>query len=648
MSRFADFLLLFLMAGDPLREVWIVNPAATGAGPSLAAVLPEVHRIETTDDAVIVRSAGISTHHLGPLQNPPSPLDAVSRFEFRIPRRPQPVGSGADSAWLPQGAIGVFVNGAPIYNQFVSASYQGRNLWHYDLVASAAREPLPPLLRNVIGDAARHSPILGFAFDGYPIYGPWAFANADGTGGLRRMRSSYRLRSVLSSTRCQWPDGTRLTPGQCGPDIDARNPAGTFVEDYAYVPGAGDLDADNGRFTITPDYPQGAYAYFLTTDAQGRLAFPYLLAHRYHGEIDLPAPPPVHQTRGLLTLRTPVVIESGVAATLSFEIGSNRIRHPEQVHEKPLHVLVISEDLHRFDHIHPELTPAGSFDIRYAFQHPGRYRIYADFTPPGAPQQIESFPLVVAGKAPAPDPGKGPTHGLSIQLRPPADRPLRAGEDTTLDFTVRDRATGLPPAGIEPFLGAWAHFVVVDPEHSTFLHAHPLDDSAPAPADGATGGMHIHGVTDAAAAAGPPPPVIRTTLSFPRAGRYKLWAQVQRYGTPVTEAFWLDIAPPAAKQTISRAPIPPGATRLLVNKDGFHPAEIAAIAGKPLLLAVERDPGPNCGGRIVFPTLNRTVEIPLGGVTLIELPPLPAGTVRFSCGMGMYRGAIVANSAKSN
>ncbi|MEK9679311.1 MAG: YHYH protein, partial [Rhodospirillaceae bacterium] len=41
---------------------------------------------------------------------------------------------------------------------------------------------------------------------------------------------------------------------------------GTFVVDYEFVKGAGDLDACNGKRVTTPDFPDGTYAYFLTQD----------------------------------------------------------------------------------------------------------------------------------------------------------------------------------------------------------------------------------------------------------------------------------------------------------------------------------------------------------------------------------------------
>src|SRR5687767_2776387 len=141
-------------AADPLLSVWI-----KGSG---GAVAPEVHSVSESGDAVEVRSAGISLHYLGALQTGP---EARQTFLFRIPRWPR----SADSrrASLPAGVIGAFVNGVPIWNQFELSSWREQNIWHYDPLAgqSHARSDL---LENIISDSTRHSPILGYAVDGYP------------------------------------------------------------------------------------------------------------------------------------------------------------------------------------------------------------------------------------------------------------------------------------------------------------------------------------------------------------------------------------------------------------------------------------------------------------------------------------------------
>jgi hypothetical protein len=77
---------------------------------------------------------------------------------------------------------------------------------------------------------------------------------------------------------------------ETGPDVNGRYPLGHYLEDYAYLGDLGntrgkdfDLDESNGRWGVTPEFPQGTYAYFTTIDASGRPAYPYVMGHRFHG-----------------------------------------------------------------------------------------------------------------------------------------------------------------------------------------------------------------------------------------------------------------------------------------------------------------------------------------------------------------------------
>ena len=59
-------------------------------------------------------------------------------------------------------------------------------------------------------------------------------------------------------------------------------PIGTFIDDYTFTDGSGTLDHNNGRFCVTPEYPDGTYAYFTTVDSNGDPLFPYLVGKNYY------------------------------------------------------------------------------------------------------------------------------------------------------------------------------------------------------------------------------------------------------------------------------------------------------------------------------------------------------------------------------
>ena len=112
-----------------------------------------------------------------------------------------------------------------------------------------------------------HSPILGWAYDGNPIYGPYGYSNpVDATSGVVRQTSSYVLKTTADATR---PSTTKY-------------PLGAFVEDYQFTQGSGSLDFSNGRFCKTPEYPEGRYCYFLTVDSNGAGVYPYILGRSFY------------------------------------------------------------------------------------------------------------------------------------------------------------------------------------------------------------------------------------------------------------------------------------------------------------------------------------------------------------------------------
>lgn len=128
---------------------------------------------------------------------------------------------------------------------------------------------------------SQHSPLIGYAYDGFPIYGAYGYANTNGTGGITRMKSGYQLRNI--TVRTHWADGTDVSDG---PAVSATYPLGSFREDYEWVAHPSDesyLDEHNGRFCVTPEYPAGIYCYFATVDVNHNSAYPYLIGPTYYG-----------------------------------------------------------------------------------------------------------------------------------------------------------------------------------------------------------------------------------------------------------------------------------------------------------------------------------------------------------------------------
>lgn len=121
-----------------------------------------------------------------------------------------------------------------------------------------------------------HSKILGFCLDGYPIYGPYGYTDPlDSTSPIILMKSSYIILEEDSHRPINWKFNNTIVISN---NVYSLLP-GIFVEDFIYTENYGTLDQYNGRFCITPEFPNGTYAYFLTfTDSSLDIPeFPYII-----------------------------------------------------------------------------------------------------------------------------------------------------------------------------------------------------------------------------------------------------------------------------------------------------------------------------------------------------------------------------------
>ncbi len=326
---------------SPAITSWLQNTTETGsyymAGNSTAidnGILYNCQQVEYSSDYVFVATKGIPAYPTGPFQdgNPSqaSNQDAIFRFPLN------PVQNMGTPTATTGGNIGNFINGVALFdyrdgvgwNPNTNALCGGPGNppcpggpmagadWNRDAIpaekagfdCSKAHPAMgnyhhhqnPSAFKldlNVIStvcnlydadglyaiDSTQHAPLIGFAYDGFPIYGAYGYQNADGTGGVVRIKSGYQLRNI--TTRTEWADGTDVSDG---PDVGTTYFLGYFREDYAYIdhPEEEYLDEHNGRFCVTPEYPNGTYAYFATVDENWNSTYPYVVGPTFYGIIN--------------------------------------------------------------------------------------------------------------------------------------------------------------------------------------------------------------------------------------------------------------------------------------------------------------------------------------------------------------------------
>ena len=124
-----------------------------------------------------------------------------------------------------------------------------------------------------------HSKIVGFCFDGYPIYGPYGYSDPlNNSSSAILMTTSYKTRTTPFTGRPYTYNsvvsGTNTITKKT---YKYKMSAGAFLDDYIYQSGLGTLDDHNGRFCVTPDYPDGTYAYFVLINSSNEVVFPYII-----------------------------------------------------------------------------------------------------------------------------------------------------------------------------------------------------------------------------------------------------------------------------------------------------------------------------------------------------------------------------------
>lgn len=317
---------------NPAITAWLQNTTKTGSyytvagGSTLIAnnILVNCQKVQYSATSAYVSTKGIPAYPTGPFQdgNPSQASDQSAIFKFPL----SPVKNTGTATATTGGNIGVFINGVALFdyrdgvawnnttgalcggpgNPMCPGGMGTAQAWNRDAIPAeragfdcAKGHPAmgnyhhhqnPSAFKldlNVVStvcnlydadglykiDSTKHSPLIGFAYDGFPIYGAYGYKNLDGTGGIIRMKSSYQLRSMTTRTN--------------GPAVNTTYPLGYFREDYEFVSNAATdyLDDHNGRVCKTPEYPNGIYCYFATVDAKWNSAYPYVVGPTFYGVV---------------------------------------------------------------------------------------------------------------------------------------------------------------------------------------------------------------------------------------------------------------------------------------------------------------------------------------------------------------------------
>ncbi len=283
-----------------------------------------------------------------------------------------------------------------------------------------------------------------------------------------------------------------------------------------------------------------------------------------HGDEAHELTPHTHST-DLAFSSEPSELAPGQSALWTLKITDKKTGQPVNdytvVHDKLMHLIVVSRDLKWFNHLHPELKPNGTFVVSAQLPSAGSYKLYADYTPKGEEQEIAQHAFATKGETAKPlkpqltpdkaqgmwmlkdatshpegDPAGAAGGKYQVALMP-MPMQLVAGQDAMMHFQVRD-AAGQPLADLEPYLGAKGHCVILSDDSDVYLHSHPMGASMEG-MKGMDHDMSAMKMEAPPAAAGGSDVIFHTT--FPRAGLYKMWGQFKHKGKIITAPFVVNV-----------------------------------------------------------------------------------------------------------
>lgn len=231
-------------------------------------------------------------------------------------------------------------------------------------------------------------------------------------------------------------------------------------------------------------------------------------------------------------------------AQLRFGFADHKTKQPitdyETYHGKKMHLIVVTQDLSDFQHLHPEMQPDGYFDVNINVPRATNYVLFTDAMSKSqgwinerpmltvrTPEEIAAF---TAAKAKNPQAALPVKPEVKAKLVVDADREqtidgkqislttknLQVGKNTEFTFTFRDAASGADIKNLQEYLGAIGHLIIISEDSSTFIHTHPINEDERGP---------------------------KATFSavFEKPGKYKLWGEFKHNNKQLLVPYVIEV-----------------------------------------------------------------------------------------------------------
>ncbi|MDZ4824598.1 MAG: heavy metal-binding domain-containing protein [Flavobacteriales bacterium] len=197
----------------------------------------------------------------------------------------------------------------------------------------------------------------------------------------------------------------------------------------------------------------------------------------------------------------PAEVEAGKAGKITLtpkiKTDESKLVILDVMHEKKMHLIVVSKDLSEFHHVHPVEQTDGSFELllldagtpfskgdnanELKLEHGGDYHFYVDYVPYGSTHRTEKIDVTVAGKSlPAKTFGteklKTTVNGYEVELEPEGGLFYNQGE-THINVIIKKGGKEIPDSQLDSYLSAKAHVVMIETTDKTYMHIHPESEN---------------------------------------------------------------------------------------------------------------------------------------------------------------------------
>lgn len=221
-------------------------------------------------------------------------------------------------------------------------------------------------------------------------------------------------------------------------------------------------------------------------------------------------------------LQVPDAISAGKPFTIAVHIRDDQgqgVAAFDVFQEKLMHLILVSDDLGFFAHLHPEHKGNGRFLTETVLPHPGSYTLFSDYKPTGHDEQVSVLKLLAQGQKKS---SKAQDGGITEKIvgdikvgMHVSPKTVRVNDDVSITFDLKRAADNSPVRGLQPYLGEKGHLVII--KKSALLSAGDY--------------IHAHAAKDGEASE------IRFMTRFPDPGVYRLWCQFNWEGRIMTADF---------------------------------------------------------------------------------------------------------------